>query len=39
MLFKEEAQNLEVLERSLNKEITIISKPELHLEQYEIKYL
>jgi hypothetical protein len=39
MLFKKEAHNVEFLEKSLEREITIISKPELHLEQYKIKYL
>jgi len=39
MLFKEEVHNVELLEKSLEREITIISRPELHLEQYKIKYL
>jgi ribonuclease G len=39
MLFKEEAHNVELLEKSLEREITIVSKPEFHLEQYKIKYL
>ena len=39
MLFKEEAHNVELLEKSLEREITIVSKPEFHQEQYKIKYL
>jgi ribonuclease G len=39
MLFKEETRNLELLEKSLYIEITIVLKPEFHLEQYQIKYL
>jgi ribonuclease G len=38
MLFKEENRNVELLEKSLEREITIVSKPEFHLEQYQIKY-
>jgi ribonuclease G len=38
LLLKEEARNVETLEKSLEREITITSKPELYLEQYEIKY-
>jgi len=30
---------LELLEKSLYIEITIVLKPEFHLEQYQIKYL
>ena len=39
MLLKEQARNVELLEKSLEKKITIVSKPELHLEQFQISYL
>ncbi len=39
MLLNEEAHHVEALEQSLNCQITIISKPELHLEQYQIRYV
>lgn len=38
-LFKEEAVHVEFLEMSLKKEITIISRPDFHLEQFEIHYV
>ncbi len=37
-LLKEEAHYLEILEREIEREITIISRPDHHLEQYEIRY-
>lgn len=39
MLLKEEAPHVEALERDLGREITIVSQPNLHLEQYEVQYL
>jgi len=39
MLLKEEACHVEWLEQALQREITIVSTPELHLEQYEIRYV
>ncbi len=38
MLLGEEAQHVENLEKSLDREITIVSSPELHLEQFELIY-
>ena len=39
MLLKEEADHIEYLEDKLDRQITITSKPELHVEQHEIRYL
>ncbi len=38
MLLNEEEKHIEMLENSLNCQITIVSKPELHLEQYQVRY-
>ncbi len=39
MLLKEEAVHVETLERETGKEIIIVSRPDLHIEHYEIKYI
>ncbi len=39
MLLKEEACHVETLEKELGKEIVIISRPDLHIEHYEINYI
>ncbi|HID96848.1 MAG TPA: Rne/Rng family ribonuclease [Thermodesulfobacteriaceae bacterium] len=39
MLLNEEACNIEFLEHSLHLEITIVSVPKFHIEQFEIRYL
>ncbi len=38
MFLNEEARQIELLERKINKQITIQSRSELHLEQYKISY-
>jgi hypothetical protein len=38
-LFRDEAVHVEYLEHTLKKEITIISRPDYHLEQFEIHYV
>ncbi len=38
MLLNEEAPHVEFLEKVLECQIIIVSKPELHLEQYQIRY-
>lgn len=38
LLLKEEAHHVEFLERRIEMEMCIISKPEFHLEQYEVEY-
>jgi len=39
MLLKEETNFIEFLEKKLETEITIVSKPDFHIEQYELQYL
>ncbi len=39
MLLKEESVHVETLEKETGKEIIIISRPDLHIEQYEINYI
>lgn len=39
ILLKEESQYVATLEKNIGHEIAIVSKPEFHLEQYEITYL
>lgn len=39
ILMKEESQHMEHLERTVGKNIVITSRPDLHVEQYEIRYL
>jgi ribonuclease G len=39
MLMKEEARNLELLEKMINKTISIHSRKDFYIEQYEINYL
>ncbi len=38
MLLNEEAHHVEFLEEEIGREITIVSRPNLHLEQFEIHY-
>ncbi len=38
MLLNEEEKHIEMLENSLECQIIIVSKPELHLEQYQVRY-